>query len=409
MQEDALQVLSRDTSHDSVRTYLFHALRGFHGSSEFLSSLCDDTKSILCRVCCGGGGADVDVIHGICIQRKVSREASNIMYFHTMDDGGAQRKNEVADMLLQDAGAIGISMGCVEVVAYLITKVSPISAFVRNGFVRQEKGKVMGPNWTWNHWFKLALVGVEKKATQKAAAPRRPIKREHEDEEEEEPEKHKKVSKQQPRQTNVVLVTKPPPFPVVNVDAVLAAVPITLRMYNEETDKRAWKDLVSRGCDYCESAIEFQDQTLATTYKIVCIDNTKSSENRHRHSNLVGVLALEKTGWLTFVAVDVGFRKCGLGALLLALAMEIARAEGNPDFALKPLTTKVAKFYEKYGFLPARIQKSAAHGKLVGVKPMVRPLCPEEIYLDKDWRTLLPEFRIGNNNETKKKATKRQT
>ncbi|CCW64210.1 unnamed protein product [Phytomonas sp. EM1] len=107
-------------------------------------------------------------------------------------------------------------------------------------------------------------------------------------------------------------------------------------------DRKQWSSLVVASCRGNIAGIEMQLTTLEAPCRIVAV--------RACDKALVGLVAMQTKGWISFIACDVDYRHNGLGSFLLFLALEWLRVRQGTSASLTPIDRSVMNFYYKWGF-----------------------------------------------------------
>lgn len=131
-------------------------------------------------------------------------------------------------------------------------------------------------------------------------------------------------------------------YSIPELPAVCAAGEVTFRLATPE-HRRAWCALVLAACHYNLGGSDMMAVTLQAACRIVAV---KASDE---HA-IVGLVAMQASGWVSFIACDDAHRDGGLGSFLLFLAMEWLRVRAGAAVSLTPLNKKVMSFYHRWGF-----------------------------------------------------------
>lgn len=111
-------------------------------------------------------------------------------------------------------------------------------------------------------------------------------------------------------------------------------------------DRKRWRELLLMVCQYNMGGTD----TLCSTWNAPC----RIVAVRRSDAYLVGLIAMERHGWVNFLACDPDYQHQGIGSFLLFLGMEWLRVRGVTKTFLAPLNTQAANFYKRWGFVRAR-------------------------------------------------------
>lgn len=107
-------------------------------------------------------------------------------------------------------------------------------------------------------------------------------------------------------------------------------------------DKKSWCSLLLGACNYNMGGPDMIRLTLEAACRIVAV--------RASDSAIVGLLAVQASGWVSFIACDPTVKGKGIGSFILFLGIEWLRVRKVAVVSLTPLNRAVMAFYQKWGF-----------------------------------------------------------